>query len=222
VVETRKNAIRVLMADDHPLVRDGIRCLLQTQPDIELAGEATNGSEAVDLARELSPDVILLDLVMPQMDGLEALSQIREAAPDAHVLVVTSFADDDKVFPAIKGGALGYILKEAPPLTLAQAIREVYKGELWLHPTVARKVISDLRQGEGEGTPPGARVLTARELEVLRLVARGLSNGEIAKQLVLSAATISYHVSNILGKLHLDNRTQAALYALREGLSSLE
>jgi NarL family two-component system response regulator LiaR len=209
------------MADDHPLVRDGIRSLLQTQPDIELVGEATNGLEAVALAGELSPDVILLDLVMPQMDGLEALARIVEADPGARVLVVTSFDEDEKVFPAIKGGALGYILKEAPPLTLAQAIRDVGRGELWLHPTVARKVIGDLR-GPADDPPPGAPALTAREVEVLQYVARGMSNQEIAEQLVLSAATVGYHVSNILGKLHLANRTQAALYALREGLSSLE
>jgi NarL family two-component system response regulator LiaR len=209
------------MADDHPLVREGIRSLLQTQPDIEVAGEACNGAEAVAMAEELAPDVILLDLVMPQMDGLEALDHILQAAPEARILVVTSYADDDKVFPAIRGGALGYILKEAPPMTLVQAIRDVRKGELWLHPTVARKVIGDLRRSDEEPSE-GSQVLTTREVEVLQLVARGLSNGDIAEQLVLSAATVSYHVSNILGKLHLANRTQAALYALREGLSSLD
>jgi NarL family two-component system response regulator LiaR len=219
--KVKERTIRVLMADDHPLVRDGIRSLLQTQPDIELVGEAANGIEAVALASELGPDVILLDLVMPRMDGLEALAQIMEGNPEARVLVVTSFDDDERVFPAIKGGALGYILKEAPPLTLAQAIRDVHRGELWLHPSVARKVIGDLRQ-PAKVPPPGAQCLTKRELQVLRLVARGLSNQEIADQLVLSTATISYHVSNVLGKLHLANRTQAALYALKEGLSSLE
>ncbi len=218
---TDEKQIRVLMADDHPLVRDGIRSLLKTQPDIELVGEAADGVEAVALARELQPDIILLDLVMPKMDGLEALARIKAEDPEARVLVVTSFADDEKVFPAIKGGALGYILKEAPPLMLAQAIRDVCSGELWLHPTIARKVIGELNRPP-KNRPPTAEPLTQRELEVLKLIARGLSNQEIAQELVLSAATVSYHVSHILSKLHLANRTQAALYALREGLSSLE
>jgi NarL family two-component system response regulator LiaR len=218
---TDKRRIRVLIADDHPLVRDGVRSLLKTQPDMELVGEAANGVEAVELARELRPDIILLDMVMPKMDGLQALAQIKKDNPEARILVVTSFADDEKVFPAIKGGALGYILKEAPPLMLAQAIRDVSAGELWLHPTIARKVIDEMRQ-PSEDLPPTPEPLTQRELEVLKLIARGLSNQDIAAELVISVATVSYHVSNILSKLHLANRIQAALYALREGLSSLE
>jgi NarL family two-component system response regulator LiaR len=220
-MSTINQTIRVLVADDHPLVRDGIRSLLQTQPDLDLVGEAANGVEAVALARELAPDVVLLDLVMPAMDGLEALARIMEHNPSAHVLVVTSFADDDKVFPAIKAGALGYILKEASPGTLCEAIRDVYRGELWLHPAIARKVIAEIRQPAEEPSGPG-QSLTRRELDVLQLIAQGLSNQDIADQLVLSPTTIGHYVSNILSKLHLANRTQAALYALREGLSTLE
>lgn len=213
--------IRILIADDHALVRNGVRLLFSTVSDIELVGEAKNGAEAVELARELQPDIILLDLVMPQMDGLEALAQIRRDDPDARVLMVTSFADDDQVFPAIKGGALGYYLKEASPDMLVQAIRDVYRDELWLHPTIARKVIGELSQPPKD-LPPTKEPLTQRELQVIKLVAQGLNNQEIAQELFISEATVRYHVSNILAKLHLANRTQAALYALQEGLSSLE
>jgi NarL family two-component system response regulator LiaR len=216
-----KQPIRVLIADDHALVRNGVRLLFDTVADIELAGEAQNGVEAVELASTLRPDIILLDLVMPRMDGLEALARIKEEDPDARVLVVTSFADDERVFPAIKAGALGYCLKEASPDLLVQAIRDVCRDELWLHPTIARKVIAELGQPK-EDLPPTSDPLTQRELDVLRLVARGLSNQDIARELVLSEATVRYHVTNILGKLHLANRTQAALYALKEGLSVLE
>jgi NarL family two-component system response regulator LiaR len=213
--------IRVLIADDHPLVRNGIRLLFETVNDVELVAEAENGAEAVEMAREFRPDIILLDLVMPKMDGLEALGRIMEEDPDAHILVVTSFDDDEHVFPAIKGGALGYILKEASPDLLIQAIRDVHRGELWLHPTIARKVIGELAH-PAQDLPPTEEPLTQRELEVLGLIARGLSNRDIAAELVLSEATVRYHVTNILSKLHLANRTQAALYALREGISELE
>jgi NarL family two-component system response regulator LiaR len=210
--------IRVLIADDHPLVRNGVRLLLDTVEDIALVGEAANGYEALDLARSLRPDILLLDLVMPQMDGLEVLKRIKEDLPDVRVLVVTSFADDDKVFSAIRAGALGYFLKEASPDLMVQAIRDVYRGELWLHPTVARKVIRGLSEPP-KGLPRTESPLTARELDVLRLIARGLSNQAIADELVLSVTTVRYHVSHILNKLHLASRTQAALYAVQEGLS---
>ncbi|RLC76142.1 MAG: DNA-binding response regulator [Chloroflexi bacterium] len=217
-MKANRKPIRILIADDHPLVRNGMRTLLSTQPDLEFVGEAENGAKAVKLARKLQPDIILLDLVMPQMDGLEALAQIKEDNPNARVLVVTSFADDEKVFPAIKGGALGYFLKEASPCMLAQAIRDVHQGELWLHPTIARKVIGELDRPP-QDLPPTKEPLTQRELEVLKLIARGLTNPEIATELGISAGTVRFHVSNILSKLHLANRTQAALYALQEGLS---
>ena len=215
-----KESIRVLIADDHPVVRRGLISLLRTEPGLELVGEAENGAEAVELTRLLHPDVILLDLVMPRMGGLEAIAKIKQETPTARILVITSFADDDKVFPAIKAGALGYLLKEAPPEMLVQAIRDVHRGESSLHPAIARKLISELHQPPD--LPPTTEPLTLRELDVLRLVARGLTNQDIAKELVISEGTVRFHVSNILGKLHLANRTQAALYALQEGLSSLD
>lgn len=215
-----KESIRVLIADDHPVVRRGLISLLRTEPGLELVGEAENGAEAVELTRSLHPDVILLDLVMPRMGGLEAISKIKQENPAARILVITSFADDDKVFPAIKAGALGYLLKESPPEMLVQAIRDVHRGESSLHPAIARKLIGELHQPPD--LPPTTEPLTQRELDVLRLVARGLTNQDIAKELVISEGTVRFHVSNILGKLHLANRTQAALYALQEGLSSLD
>jgi NarL family two-component system response regulator LiaR len=215
-----ENAIRVLIADDHPIVRDGLRLLIDTEPGLELAGEAANGVEAVELARSTRPDVILLDLVMPKMNGIEALIEIKRDNPDARILVVTSFADDDKIFPAIKAGALGYLLKEAPPGMLVQAIRDVYRGESSLHPAIARKLIDELNRPLE--LPPTEEPLTAREVQVLRLIARGASNQDIAEELVISEATVRFHVGNVLSKLHLANRTQAALYALKEGLADLE
>jgi NarL family two-component system response regulator LiaR len=214
----QEKPIRVLIADDHPVVRRGLSSLLNITTDMELAGEAVDGVEAVDKARLLKPDIILLDLMMPRKGGLEAISEIKQANPDARILVLTSFADDDKVFPAIKAGALGYLLKDSPPEMLLQAIHDVYRGESSLHPTIARKLIRELNQPPPD-LPPTEEPLTRRELEVLRLVARGLSNQEIATELVISEGTVRIHVSNILGKLHLANRTQATLYALHGGLA---
>jgi len=213
-------SIRVLVADDHAIVRKGIRALLATEPAIEVVGEAENGREAVTEAEKLQPDVILMDLVMPEMDGIEAICRITARQPEARILVLTSFAADDKVFPAIKAGALGYLLKDSGPEELVQAIHQVYRGESSLHPTIARKLLHELSRPSER--PPTPEPLTEREVEVLRLVARGQSNQEIADQLVISEATVRTHVSNILGKLHLASRTQAALYALREGLASLD
>jgi len=214
------SAIRVLVADDHAIVRKGIRALLATEPDIEVVGEVENGQEAVAEADRLRPDVILMDLVMPEMDGIEAIRRITAHQSEARILVLTSFAADDKVFPAIKAGALGYLLKDSSPGELVQAIHQVYRGESSLHPTIARKLLQELSRPSER--PPTPEPLTEREVEVLRLVARGQSNREIADQLVISEATVRTHVSNILGKLHLASRTQAALYALREGLASLD
>lgn len=212
--------IQVLIVDDHAVVREGLRALIETEPGMGLAGEATDGDEAVAQAVALQPDVILLDLMMPRKGGIEAIGEIMAADASARILVLTSFAEDDKVFPAIKAGALGYLLKDASPSELLQAIRDVCRGEPSMHPTIARKLMRELRRPAE--LPPTEEPLTEREVEVLQLLARGLSNQEIADELVVSERTVRTHVSNILGKLHLANRTQAALYALREGLARLD
>ncbi len=210
--------IRVLVVDDHAIVRKGVVALMATEASIQVVGEAGNGVDALAQAQALRPDVILMDLVMPELDGIEAIRQITSAQLGARILVLTSFAADDKVFPALKAGALGYLLKDSNPDDLIEAIRQVYRGESWLHPAVARKVLSELAHpGHSDHLEP----LTDRETEVLCLVAEGLSNREIAERLVLSEATVRTHVSSLLSKLHLASRTQAALYALREGLASL-
>lgn len=212
--------IRVLIADDHTIVRKGISALLATEPDIQVVGEAKDGVEALALAQSLNPDVVLMDLVMPRLDGIEATRQIALKQPGARILVLTSFAADDKVFPAIKAGALGYLLKDSDPEMLVEAIRRVYNGESSLEPSIARKVLMELAQPPRTGLTP--EPLTARELDVLRFVAQGKNNKEIAGALFITDTTVRTHVSNILGKLHLASRTQAALYALREGITSLE
>jgi len=213
-------SIRVLITDDHVVVRKGIRALLATEPDIDVVGEAENGRQAGAEADRLRPDVILMDLVMPVMDGIEAIRRITSQQPEARILVLTSFAADDKVFPAIKAGALGYLLKDSSAQELVQAIHQVHLGESSLHPTIARKVLQELSRPAEHPSMPER--LTEREVEVLQLVAHGQSNMKIAEQLVISEATVRTHVSNILSKLHLASRTQAALYALREGLASLD
>ena len=212
--------IRVLIADDHAILRKGIRALLSTEPDIEVVGETDNGLETVAQAQALRPDVILMDLVMPEMDGIEATRRITAEQPGVRILVLTSFAADDKVFPAIKAGALGYILKDSGPAELVQAIHQVYHGQPSLEPSIALKVLQELFHPPQR--PPTPEPLSERELEVLRLLAQGKSNREIADRLVITDLTVRTHVSNILGKLHLASRTQAALYALKEGLASLD
>ena len=212
--------IRVLIADDHAILRKGIRALLSTEPDIEVVGEAAGGLETVTEAEALHPDVILMDLVMPGMDGIEATRRITAAQPDVRILVLTSFAADDKVFPAIKAGALGYILKDSGPAELVQAIHQVYRGQPSLEPSIALKMLQELAHPAEQPLTP--EPLSDRELEVLRLIAQGKGNREIAGHLHIAELTVRTHVSNILGKLHLANRTQAALYALREGLASLD
>jgi NarL family two-component system response regulator LiaR len=212
--------IRVLLADDHAIVRKGIRALLATEKDIQVIGEAKDGLDALAQAKTLQPDVILMDLVMPQMDGIEATRQITAQRTQARILVLTSFAADDKVFPAIKAGALGYLLKDSSPDELVNAIREVYRGEPSLEPSIARKLLLELSNPSQAN--PNVDPLTEREVEVLRLVAQGMSNREIADLLVVAEYTVRSHVSSILSKLHLASRTQAALYALRTGLASLD
>jgi NarL family two-component system response regulator LiaR len=215
-----KKTIRLLITDDHSIVRKGIKALLATEKDMQVVGEAENGAEAVEKAASLKPDVVLMDLVMPEMDGIEATRRITTEQPGTKILVLTSFAADDKVFPAVKAGALGYLLKDSTPDQLLEAVRQVHRGEPSLEPSIARKVLQELSNpGQGKQT---AEPLTERELDVLRLIAQGMSNKEIASKIFVAEWTVRSHVSNILGKLHLASRTQAALYALRSGLASLE
>jgi NarL family two-component system response regulator LiaR len=213
--------IRILIVDDHAVVRKGLSAILETEETFEVVGEAANGNQAVWKTRSLQPDVILMDLVMPEKDGIAAIKEIKKDDPQAKILVITSFSEDEKVFPAIKAGALGYLLKDSSPDELMQAIQEIYQGKASLHPTIARKLIMELKQDEPK-SQPSEQVLTAREVDVLNLIAHGLSNQEIANQLMVSETTVRFHVSNILSKLHLANRTQAVLYALKEGYAKLD
>lgn len=208
--------IRVLVVDDHVVVREGLCALITARPDMEVVGEAADGIEAVLKARSQQPDVILMDLAMPRRGGIEATQEIKQENANARILVLTSFAEDKNVFLAIKAGAQGYLLKDSSSRDLIEAIRAVYQGELSLQPSIALKVIRELSRPTD--LPPAEQPLTGREVEVLKLVAQGLSNQEIAENLVISERTVTTHVSNILAKLHLANRTQAALYAIREGL----
>ncbi len=215
----RIESIRILIADDHAVIREGLRTLIGTEPGMEVVGEAADGIDAVQKACDLRPDVILIDMVMPRMDGLEAIKEIKRKCPEAQILVLTSFSDDETVFPAIKAGALGYLLKNTTPERLLNAIRDVHQGKPSMSSDIARKLMSELQHTSN--LPPTKEPLTEREMDVLRLVAQGMTNQEIAESLVIGEGTVRTHVSNILGKLHLANRTQAALYALREGLTSL-
>ena len=217
---TEQAPIRILIADDHAVVREGLRALIETEPELELMGEAADGEEAARKARALRPDVILLDLVMPRKDGIEAIKEIKDHDSEARILVLTSFAEDEKVFSAIKAGALGYLLKDASPQERIRAIHDVYRGEPSMHPSVAYKLMVEMQRASD--LPPTEEPLTEREVEVLKLVARGLANTEIGETLFITERTVRTHVSNILGKLHLANRTQAALYALREGIADLD
>ncbi len=211
--------IRVLVVDDHDIVRRGLRALLAEFEDMEVVGEAENGLEAVQLAESALPDVILMDLVMPEMDGVEAIRQISAKELNVHILVITTYSGDDHVIPAIKAGAHGYMLKDSGSDQVVEAIRQVHRGEPALHPDIARRLIQEIRQEIPERAAPDP--LTARELEVLSLMAGGLSNKEIADRLVIEEVTVRSHISRILDKLHLANRVQATLYALREGVVDL-
>jgi NarL family two-component system response regulator LiaR len=212
--------IKLLVVDDQSIVRKGICALLEQVDGIDVIGEATNGEEAVAQAKILHPDVIIMDLVMPKMDGIAAIQQILAHQPKIRIMALTSFVAEDKVFPAIKAGATGYLLKDSEPEELIAAIRKVHRGEPSLHPAVAKMVLEELGQPARQPLTPDP--LTAREVDVVRLVAQGLSNRQIADQLVIGEATVRTHVGNILNKLQLANRVQATLYALREGLTSLE
>jgi two-component system, NarL family, response regulator LiaR len=206
--------IRVLIADDHAVVRQGLRTFLALQEEIEVVGEAADGEEAVEAAGRLAPDVALVDLVMPRLDGIGAIRRIRELSPGTRVIVLTSFADEDKMLPAVRAGAAGYLLKDVQPQELVRAIRTVHGGEALLHPSVVAALIEEVT----DGGPRPAAALTEREREVLVLIARGLANKAIAFELGVAEKTVKAHVSSILAKLGLSDRTQAALYAVREGL----
>ncbi|NOK63861.1 MAG: response regulator transcription factor [Chloroflexi bacterium AL-W] len=212
--------IRIVLVDDHAIVREGLRALLSSTPDMCVVGEGANGHEAVELVQQYRPDVVLLDLVMPQHDGIIAITQIKKDIPETRILVLTSFVEDTKVFAALKAGARGYILKDTLPPQLLQAIRDVYHDQSSLHPTIAAKMLR-------EWSSPFANTstnepLTAREREVLTFVAKGWSNQDIAHKLTITERTVGTHMSHILSKLHLASRTQAVLYALRHGLTRLE
>ena len=210
-------AISVLLVDDHAMVRQGVRAFLVTQPDISVVGEAGSGEEAVALAALHIPDVILMDLIMPDMDGVETTRRVKQVSPRSQVVVLTSYHEDEHIFPALKAGALSYILKDLSAEELAAAIRKAAAGEAVLHPRVAARVIKELQGKRADAINPFTE-LSERELEVLKLIADGMSNAEMAAKLILSEKTIKGHVSNILSKLHLVDRTQAAVFAWREGI----
>ena len=218
--------IGVLLVDDHAVVRQGLRMFIDMQNDMEVLGEGANGIEAVELANRFNPDVILMDLQMPLMDGVEATSRLLESNPQARILILTSFGEDDKLFPAIRAGAQGYLLKDIQPRDLVQAIRDTYLGKAQLHPDVARRLMEAVSQdmppdqGKRASLPPELEYLTEREREVLDLIARGLSNHEMAEKMVISEKTVKTHVSNLLSKLNLEDRTRAAIWALKHGLGS--
>ncbi len=212
------NKIRILVVDDQTVVREGMVAILSLQPDMEVIGEAEDGLQAVQIARKARPDVILLDMVMPRQDGLTSIPKLREVSANSRILVLSSFAESNRVYQAIKTGALGYLLKDTPRVELLQAVRDVAKGQASLHPSVALKVIQDFNNPSASEAPFKEH-LTRREMETLRLIARGLSNQEIAMTLVVHERTVAKYVSSVLNKLHLTNRTQAALYAIREGMA---
>jgi NarL family two-component system response regulator LiaR len=207
--------INVLFADDHEMVRIGVSAYLSAQPDIDVIAEADDGGEAVKLALELKPDIILMDLVMKKMDGIEATKQIIEAWPEAKIIIVTSFLDDDKVYPALEAGATSYMLKTSKANEIAEAIRSTYNGETILEPEVTGKIMNKMRNPEKE---PLHDQLTDREMEILLLVAQGKTNQEIADELFIALKTVKVHVSNILGKLMVQDRTQAVVYAFKHNL----
>jgi NarL family two-component system response regulator LiaR len=211
--------IRVFIAEDHQVVLRGLEALLKTEPDFVVAGSASDGVAALEAVSRQKPDVLLLDLGLPRKSGLQIIPEIRAQSPETKIVVLTSFSDDETVFAAIQAGALSYLLKDCSPDELAQAIRDARTGKPTLPVDIAIRLIREINKPANQ--PPTEEPLTERELEVLRLIARGLTNQEIADKLVVSERTVRTHVSNILGKLHLANRTQATLYALREGLSTL-
>jgi NarL family two-component system response regulator LiaR len=209
--------ISILLIDDHAIVRQGIRTFLELQPDLTVVSEGSSGEEAVTLAKNLAPDVVLMDLVMPGMGGVEATRQVKQISPRSQIIVLTSYHDDEYIFPALRAGALSYVLKDVGAMELADTIRKAAQGESVLHPRVASRVVQEIR-GARSDIPNLFTDLSDRELDVLRLIAAGLSNAEIASKLIISEKTVKGHVSNILSKLHMLDRTQAAIFAWQQGL----
>lgn len=209
--------ISVLLVDDHSMVRMGLRAYFGTQADIEVVGEAGTGEEAVQQVMELTPDVVLMDLLLPQMDGVEATRQIKKISPSTQVIVLTSYHEDEHIFPAIRAGALSYVLKDIDPDDLAETVRRARAGEAVLNPRVAARMVQEIHGARSQGINP-FQELTDRELDVLRQVAAGKNNREIAETLVISEKTVKTHITNILSKLHLADRTQAAVFAWQEGI----
>lgn len=207
----------LMIVDDHAIVRQGVCAFLDTQPDLKVVGEAGSGEEAIRLAAEQAPDVVLMDLVMPGMDGVEATRRVKQVSPRSQIIVLTSYHQDEHIFPAIRAGALSYLLKDVAPSELAEAARKAARGEAVLHPRVAARVIQEIHGAKRDTVNPFTE-LSERELEVLKLIADGASNEEIANKLVISEKTVKSHVSNVLSKLHVADRTQAAVYAWREGV----
>ena len=211
------DAITVMIVDDHEMVRRGACSYLEAQPDISVVAQASSGEEAVKLAQEFIPDVVLMDLVMPGMDGVEATRRVKDISPRSQIVILTSFHQDEFIFPALQAGAISYLLKDVKALELVEAIRRAARGEATLHPRIAARVIKTFRSLDPEEATPFI-ALTEREMEVLKLIAKGYSNDRIAEQLVISMGTVKGHVSNILSKLHLVDRTQAAAYAWQAGI----
>jgi NarL family two-component system response regulator LiaR len=211
------NAITVMIVDDHEMVRQGASSYLEAQPDISVVAQAGSGEEAVKLAQEFVPSVVLMDLVMPGMDGVEATRRVKDVSPRTQIIILTSFHQDEYIFPALQAGAISYLLKDVKATELVEAIRRAARGEATLHPKIASRVIKTFRNLDPEEATPFI-TLTDREMEVLKLIAKGYSNEKIAEQLVISMGTVKGHVSNILSKLHLVDRTQAAAYAWQEGI----
>ncbi len=214
--------IKVLIVDDHQVVRQGLRTFLELHEDMDVVGEAGDGLQALELIEQLQPDVVLMDLVMPHMDGITATQKVRQLGLPAKIIALTSFSEDDKVFPAIQAGAASYLLKDVSPDELVEAIRAVHHGEARLHPDITRKLMEQVAQQHSQANPTPVEELTEREREVIRLVALGCNNREIARQLFISEKTVKTHISNMLGKLGLAHRTQLAIYAIKNNLLPTE
>ena len=221
-MNTTAGKIKVLIADDHQVVRQGLRTFLELQEDILVIGEAGDGLAAAEMALQLQPDVILMDLVMPRMDGITATRQIKASDSDIKIIALTSFTEDDKIFPAIQAGASSYLLKDITPDNLVEAIRAAYNGEARLHPEIARRLMQQVSQQAIQPRETQVDDITERERDVIRLVAQGRSNHDIAQELVISEKTVKTHISNILSKLNLQDRTQLAIYAIKQGLVDLD